>query len=535
MKGQTPHPVLLEIPADLFKKDFETAKRLLCEREERIVLEKEDPIRYGYEPEHWSEVDEAAAKYRDILVLGGNRSGKSTWAGKYLMRLLVEKPDARAWCFQTTNDNSISMQQPILWDFMPAELRKAKRTQVTNISYTQKNGFSENTFVLPNRSQCWFRNYAQDIKTIEGGEVDVVWCDELVPLDWLETIRYRLVTRNGILIVTFTPVEGYSATVKEYLQGAKTLREIEAELLPKRNGKGFETVPTLQKCATRNAAIFYFHTQANPWAGYERMKVELSQQPREKILCRAYGVPTKATATSFPRFRESVHVVKADQIPKDGTVYLFCDPAGNKNWFMLWIRIDAGGRAWVYREWPQTDEYIEGVGYPEEWCKPSGKKADGEPGDGQKSFGFGLLAYTAEILRLEKLDGVEPFERWIDSRYGNTTVAGTREHATTLLEELEEAGMPFRSCPTENISEGVSLINDWLYYHDDKPIDHQNAPRLYISERCTNSIFALKEWTGADGQKGACKDPIDCLRYLVCSGVENVEGGKLDVTGGGSY
>ncbi len=256
MKGQTPHPVIPEIPAHLFKTDFETAKRLLIEREERIALEKEDPIRYGYEPGHWAEVDEAAEKYRDILVLGGNRSGKSTWAGKFVMRLLAQKPDSRAWCFQTTNDNSISMQQPVLWDFMPAELRKAKRTQVTNISYTQKNGFSENTFVLPNRSQCWFRNYAQDIKTIEGGEVDVVWCDELVPLDWLETIRYRLVTRNGILIVTFTPIEGYSPTVKEYLQGAKTEREVEAELLPKRSGKGFEKVPDFQTCNSRRAAVF---------------------------------------------------------------------------------------------------------------------------------------------------------------------------------------------------------------------------------------------------------------------------------------
>lgn len=535
MKGQTPHPVIPEIPADLFKKDFETAKRLLIEREERIALEKEDPIRYGYEPEHWVEVDDAAEKYRDILVLGGNRSGKSTWAGKFVMRLLAQKPDSRAWCFQTTNDNSISMQQPILWDFMPAELRKAKRTQVTNISYTQKNGFSENTFVLPNRSQCWFRNYAQDIKTIEGGTCDVVWCDELVPIEWLETIRFRLLDRNGILIVTFTPVLGYSPTVKEYLQGATTIEEVDAELLPLKDGRGFEKVPVIQKCWSRRAAIFYFHTKKNPWAGYERMKVELAQQPREKILCRAYGVPVKAIATSFPRFREAVHVVKADQIPKEGTVYHFVDPAGRKPWFMLWARIDANNRAWVYREWPQCDEYIEGYGYPDEWAKPSGKLHDGDIGDGQMPIGWGLGAYIDEILRLEKLDGATPFERWIDSRYANTTVAGTREHATTLLEDLIDAGMVFKSCPAENIAEGVAFINDWLYYNEQQPIDNNNAPRLYISERCTNTIFALKEWTGKDGQKGACKDPIDCLRFLVSSGVENVEGGKLDVTGGGSY
>ena len=532
---QTPHPLLPVISPEQFRADFADAKRLLVEREARIAMEKEDPIRYGFEPEHWAKAEELAREYRDILVMGGNRSGKSTWAGKLVMRILAEKPEARAWCFQTTNDNSVSMQQPILWNFMPAELREAKRNKITNIAYTQKNGFSENTFVLPNRSQCWFRNYAQDIKTIEGGEIDVAWCDELVPLDWLETIRFRLVDRNGILIVTFTPVEGYSATVKEYLQGARTILDCEAELLPKRGGKGLERVPLHQECTARHAAIFYFHTKNNPWAGYERLKVELAKQPREKILCRAYGVPTKATATSFPRFREAVHVVPADKIPTAGTNYLFCDPAGNKNWFMLWARLDADGRAWVYREFPQTDTYIEGVGYPGAWSVPSGKKADGEAGEGQKSFGWGLGAYMREIQRLEAEDGVQVFERWIDSRYGNTTVVGNREHSTTLLEELEDAGMPFRSCPTENIAEGVSLLNDWLFYHEDKPIDHTNAPRLYISARCQNTIWALKEWTGLDGQKGSSKDPIDCLRYLVCSGVENVEGGKLNVTGGGCY
>jgi len=37
---------------------------------------------------------------------------------------------------------------------------------------------------------------------------------------------------------------------------------------------------------------------------------------------------------------------------------------------------------------------------------------------------------------------------------------------------------------------------------------------LFISDNCKNLIYCLKEWTGADGEKGATKDPIDCLRYL---------------------
>jgi len=531
---QTEHPLIPIVTAEQFRADFEGAKRLLAEREHRIALEKSDPIAYGYEPEHWAKAEALAQKYKDILVLGGNRSGKSTWAAKLVMRTLIDKPEARAWCFQTTNDNSVSMQQPILWNFMPQNLRTAKRDRVTNISYTQKNGFSENTFVLPNKSQCWFRNYSQDITTIEGGEIDVAWCDELVPLDWLETIRFRLLERNGLLVVTFTPIEGYSPTVKQYLQGATTIEELPAELLPDRSGKGYEMVPVSQACSTRRAAIYYFHTKNNPWAGYDRMRQELDRQPREKILCRAYGVPVKATATCFPRFRESVHVVPPEAIPKTGTVYHFCDPAGTKPWFMIWAKIDARGCAWVYREWPQEDEYIPGYGHTGSWAISSGKKSDGEPGEGQSPMGFGLDAYIAEIHRIEALDGVEVFERWIDSRYGNTVVVGTRETATTLLEDLDEKGMPFRSCPAENISEGIAFINDALYFDDTKPIDHDNAPHLYISSRCTNTIWALKEWTGKDGPKGASKDPIDCLRYLLSSGVDDVDG-KLQVSGGGSY
>jgi hypothetical protein len=45
----------------------------------------------------------------------------------------------------------------------------------------------------------------------------------------------------------------------------------------------------------------------------------------------------------------------------------------------------------------------------------------------------------------------------------------------------------------------------------------------------------MKEWTGADGNKGSSKDPVDLVRYLVLSGCNNVEGDILRPRGGGSY
>ena len=47
----------------------------------------------------------------------------------------------------------------------------------------------------------------------------------------------------------------------------------------------------------------------------------------------------------------------------------------------------------------------------------------------------------------------------------------------------------------------------------------QGGQRLFVSERCKNTLFALSYYTGADGQRGACKEPIDCLRYGLESGM----------------
>ena len=32
--------------------------------------------------------------------------------------------------------------------------------------------------------------------------------------------------------------------------------------------------------------------------------------------------------------------------------------------------------------------------------------------------------------------------------------------------------------------------------------------------RCANTIFGMANWTNKDGLHGACKDPVDCVRYF---------------------
>jgi hypothetical protein len=228
---------------------------------------------------------------------------------------------------------------------------------------------------------------------------------------------------------------------------------------------------------------------------------------------------------------------------------------------MVWIAATPAGEHVIAREWPQEDDYIPGVGSPGPWAVPStGSRKDGDRGPAQKGFGFGIKSYTLEIARIERelyrfLHPGTPAnshqripieERIMDSRGGAAPTLAA-ESPTTLIDLMFETDpndaddeslefIPSSKTLTNDggsatINDGVELVNDLLYY-DDGPdattLDpdtgavtfHGQAPRLYVSQRCTNTIFALTNWTGEDGQKGACKDFADLPRYYAQSSPE---------------
>ena len=154
----SPHPVIklpsteeLRILAE--KVGSAEVARILRIREEKIVAEKQDPYRHGYEPFHWKDADVLLAKHQELCVLGGNRAGKTEWAAKRIVAAMVNTPNARVWCLHTTSQSSIQMQQNVIWKYIPPEYKGLKKGRVTNIQYSQKNGFSDGTFIFPNGSQ----------------------------------------------------------------------------------------------------------------------------------------------------------------------------------------------------------------------------------------------------------------------------------------------------------------------------------------------------------------------------------------------
>lgn len=564
----TPHPVLsVPTPEQVAALGQRGTLEFYRKREERIALEKQDPFRYGFEPEWWQRVDESMKELRQRIpkgvitevCLGGNRAAKTERAAKRVMQILVEGGERRGWCCQSTQSISVQTQQNYVFKYIPQEWRpdatgKLRKGISTKIVYSQAGGFTEDTFVLPNKSQCWFKYYSQDVKTLEGPELDVVWCDELVTPEWIKTVKFRLFNRDGLLVVTFTPVDGYNATVSLMLSGAETLEWAEAELLPILNDAreviGFEKVPHIQENVQQNARIFYFHNKDNPYGNYEGLKAELKHAKREDIQVRAYGVPVKAIGAMFRGFNASrnppVHVIPRKMVPSEGTRYLFLDPCGGRTWFMSWWLVDTLGRHFLYREWPCPGIYIPGVGFPGDWAVPDGKKADGAPGPAQHCAShFGLERYRDEILRMELEESFvvdsqgnkvreNIFERFMDSRYANSRRQG-RDEVVTLLDEMGDLDMEFVPTPGDNIDEGVAMVNSMMDYNRDEPIGFGNEPKFFIVEECKNSIYSAQNWTGKDGNKGACKDPADLMRYAALSDLCDVGDGARSLESYGGY
>lgn len=526
-----PHPVYRTITqedAKLILKEKDGEKKLreaLQARGTKIGLERNDPYNHGYEPFHWKDAEELVEKNDAILISGGNRSGKTEFCAKFCIKKLLEKPDTRIVAFHTTHQSSLQTQQPVLYKYLPSELKGRKiRSTIANVSYTQKNGFTESTFIMPNRSQLWCMHYSQDPRTVEGLELDYCWADELIPKALLDTIRFRLVTRSGKLLLSFTPIEGMTPVVKDFVSGGEVTEWADSELLPGVNmaagPKG--KMPYIMRGHKEKTAAIWFFTLFNPYNPYKELVKRISGAHSSDIKIRAYGWADSSVGNAFPRFGDD-HIINHADIPTGGQNFMVTDPAGSRNWFFLWARA-VDGRVYFYREWP---DYSMG-----EWSLP-GAKLDGQPGPAQRAGGGAnsIAEYKRIILDLEQ--GEPIFQRLIDPRAGRAKSMDGRE----IMDELKlgEDGLWFDQASGAKIEEGVTLINDMLYFDQHKPMLDDNKPRMFVSDACKNLIYSLREWTGADKEHGASKDPIDCCRYVIQEENLLVSTDMVGSKGGGAY
>lgn len=494
-----------------------------------------NPVQHGWSLPMWDLVQRNWKKYRTHIILGGNRSSKSSFASRLVTWAACTIPQAEIHAYQVNKEKSISEQQLYVWEAIPTNLKNLpkKKGQHHSIQYNQKNGFTDDIVIFPPHSGARrggyirFHNYAQyadDPNTAESFKAHLMWLDEECPVSLFKTAQYRTLDYHGRIVMTFTTILGWSPLVQTVLAKTRTLKKRYAPMLGKE-------LPIMQESLSwPDTAIYYFWTEDNVFIDTEDAIKAIRSKPKDEIMARAYGIPTKSIANVFPMFNRDVNVIPHDQLPfiKDPkypvTRYMAIDPAGRKNWFMLWVAIDKAGTWWIYREWPDFDD----------WAEP-GNTVLGKAGAAQKGTGKGIKDYVELILGLEKkvdADGKEVveeiYERFIDPRMGSAEKQA-EEGAVTIISQLNDQDMVVIPAPgggsgtAGEIDDGIQLINDLLKWDDTKPRDVLNSPRLYISDRCSNIAYALQEFTGQGGKDEATKDPVDCLRYLRKSNCEFID------------
>ena len=519
----TPHPIL-QPPSDeeivqLGEHDPKILKSLYEAHEGRIKAAEEDPIRYGFDLDGWGRVKSALGQYNECLVLGGNRSGKTTGCAKMVMQAVTESEYGHIVCFSQNIDTSIKIQQKAVWDMMPKEFRRKTKSTEGYINYSMQNGFTGQSFIFPDtKTRVDFKTYTQfsnNQTILEGFEFGFkqpngmnigAWLDEyLGDSSLVNTLRFRLATRNSKLLVGFTPIDGYTPFIADYLKNAETMQTKNAELLGKE-------VPIEQYSPSRDAGIIYLHSDENPFGGYDRIAKDLRGRTEDEILVRAYGVPVKSMTSLLPLFNTEVNVLS--ETPNkygrtfpdisDGerfTCYQVVDPAGARNYTAIWAAVNEKGEVFIRKEFPDRDTYGEWAifGDPKWRYGPAAKK-----------LGYNVSGYVELFTEIEEELGINVFERIGDSRY----FARENENNDDLFTTFDDYGMTFIPSDGRTEDMGISALDDWFNYNPNVEIDEANSPICYIHKDCGNLIDSIINYNSKGKADEALKDFFDALRYL---------------------
>ena len=517
----TKHPAL-EAPTDeeiviLGEADPKLLVALHEAHEGRIQSAEEDPLRHGFELPGWSRMRDALQDYDEVITFGGNRSGKTTGCAKMVMESVTENMDGHVVCFSQNADTSIKVQQAAIWEMMPREFRRKTKSIDGYINFSMQNGFTGSSFIFPDtRTRVDFKTYTQfsnNQTILEGFEFGFrnpsgtnigAWLDEyLGDAALVNTLRFRLATRDSKMLLGFTPIDGYTPFVSDYLKGAETLETKPASLLNE------EQVPVIQYSPERDAGVVYLHSDENPFGGYDRIAKDLKNANRDTIMVRAYGLPTKSMTSLLPNFSPEVNVLSEEPNKYDMTFpdkksltwYQVVDPAFARNYVAIWAGVSENEEIFIRREWPDRDTYGEWALFGDpKWRK----------GPASDKIGYDVERYCELFKDIEEDLGIEVTERIGDSRF----FAKENENNVDLFTSFYDFGMNFT--PSDGQQEGIgnTSLDDWFFYNPNYDLDPANRPRCYVHQDCGNLIDSMINYNASGKADEALKDFFDLIRYL---------------------
>lgn len=519
-----PLPSLEELQGLVARGGTAVLAEYLARRDEVIRNMEEDPLHYGYEWPWYGDarwlldgkgpgarpafMDAFPSPLAELWVFGGNDTGKSWFSAKWGVEQLrpenMEFDCDFAFC-HSTEDSSKNQQQQLVYKHMPPAWRTAGRAgKFIDLSFKGKSGFTDNKFVM-RQKRGFFFFYKQEPGVLTGYKLRGATCDELITLVFLEELRARMLGRDGRILGTFTPVDGYTVTVADILAGHTVVEWRPSMYLPGNNmpnlpGSPKGCMPYIVKCRRSNVAAMFVFSEWSPFRKPTEIAKLIEGKPSPFVKMRLYGWAEKQQGVAIPKFSE-VHIVKRKgekppgpvpplpwlapgerevsgegakvargpsgqamdpeagnvpgpedfatsratapypQLGKVGTNYRVADPGGSKNWVIKWYRFVPIESGRHFVYLYREWPDIQTHG---EWALP-GDKHDGVPGPAQRSsFGRGIIDYKRLILTLEGWVWNEQEGRWDGSK------------AEQIQESYIDPRMGGAEVPT--VDDGTSII-----------------------------------------------------------------------------
>jgi len=222
------------------------------------------PLRRECYPKHM-ELFAAGSAFSERMFMAANRVGK-TEAGAYELtcHLTGEYPHwwqgrrfktpVDAWACGTTSETTRDIVQSKLlgpWDRPSEDLGMIPR-RLQGVSTPRPHGLrgSIEAIRVKHVSGKWstvgFKTYEQGRKSYEGTSKHIVWDDEEPPADVYQEQLLRTLDCDGIMLVTFTPLQGMSDVVSGYLEAKDDAAEVKMHVQA-----GWDDVPHLDEAAKR--------------------------------------------------------------------------------------------------------------------------------------------------------------------------------------------------------------------------------------------------------------------------------------------
>lgn len=565
----TPHPIIKiptreQVEALIARVGSDEAKRHLAEvhrrREEKIAAEHQDPLRHGWDGPMFHRVRSLLPNYDEILIMGGNRLGKTRDVTKLVVDDLVSHA-GKLWTFFDRSERaSINKQQRLVHEMLPPEWRDLGKVGAEiYVKYAKATGFSNMQFILPNQSQGMFFNYKQDVNDFEGYEIDGADFDELVPLPFYEAMAFRLGRDRPMkILITFTPLENggpaYTPVVQKFMAGARVVEtapvapEMHEMLQPQQQlAKDCPPghLPVLMQCANPRACVLFYHWGCNPFGANQEVLSKLRGRPKAQWLVRAYGYVEKQMGAALTSYG-AIHRITRQQFneiaKKGGTRYCVIDPGHAKNWFIKWYFVTPQQWRIVYREWPDYQRYGAWALPPEradklDWREGEAQRQGMEPGTNRyKRLMLELEGWIWDSKK-EEWDGSKSeriLRRLIDPRLGGQGVP-SQDEGTSIIdlmagETLTRSGKVqyprflIEEAPGRHVSHGMQMLQTAMEWDSARPPNAlDNCPKWYHVDDLKQTEICYTEFTGLGTDKDALKDIIDPDRYFIESGYGYVD------------